>query len=319
MYKNLCISLSILLSMLLLFQSCKKEAALVASDQNIGYTVPQGNHPYDKTIVDFYSKYGVYLLYKFSDKDTYWTPLGWKNSVLSTTTANFWSTGYLATQADTTSSDYITRQLVVLNKLWFGFYSDKFLKQFLPVKIMLCNTVDSVYSKVVSFGPPITYARVDTYVGAWYNYDNLCVGYGNSSAATMAQKDSIAFAKKVNFIFMQSIITRNLSAPTADFTAITNYGVTYTSTATAYTAGIIAPYSGVTSQLDWAQYMQAMVTCTEATLNKSQANTISSFTGILNVTKDTNGKIRQRYNIVRNYFINNYGVDLQAIGNYAGR
>jgi hypothetical protein len=65
--------------------------------------------------------------------------------------------------------------------------------------------------------------------------------------------------------------------------------------------------------------MQAMVTCTETTLNKSQANTITSFTGILNITKDRNGKIRQRYNIVRNYFINTYGVDLQVIGNYAGR
>lgn len=319
MYKNLRISLSILAGILVLLQACKKEAALVASNQNFGYTVPQGNHTYDKTIVDIYNKYGVNLLYKFTDKDTYWTPTGWKNSILSPTTPNSWSTGYLVTQADTTSADYITRQLGIVNKLWFGFYSDKFLKQFLPVKIMLCNTVDSVYSKVVSFSPTITYARVDTYVGAWFNYDNLCVAYGNASAATLVQKDSIAFAKKVNLIFMQSINTRNLSAPTTDFTAITNYGVTYTSTATAYTAGIIAPYSTASPQLDWSQYMQAMVTCTEATLNKSQANTISSFTGILNATKDTNGKIRQRYNIVRNYFINTYGVDLQAIGNYAGR
>ena len=318
MYKNLCISLSILGSILMLLQSCKKEAALVAIDQSYGYTVPQGNHTYDKTITDFYGKYGVYLLYKFSDKDTYWTPTGWKNATPSTTTAGFWNPGYLAVPSDTTSVDYISRQLVVLNKLWFGFYSDKFLKQFLPVKIMLCNTVDSVYAKA-TFTPTLTYTKVDTYVGAWYNFDNLCVSYGNSSVATMVQKDSITFAKKVNLIFMQSIITRNLSAPTADFTAVTNYGVTYTTTATAYTAGIIAPYSGVTSQLDWAQYMQAMVTCTEATLNKSQANTITSFTGILNVTKDTNGKVRQRYNIVRNYFINTYGVDLQAIGNYAGR
>ncbi|RKR85097.1 putative zinc-binding metallo-peptidase [Mucilaginibacter gracilis] len=318
MYKNLCISFSLLAAVLVMFQACKKEAAILAIDQNYGYTVPQGNHTYDKTIVDFYNKYGTYMLYKFSDKDTYWTPTGWKNSTLSTTLANFWSTGYLATQADTSSADYITRQLVVLNKLWFGFYSDRFLKQFLPVKVMLCNTVDSVYSKA-SFSPTLTYARVDTYVGAWYNYDNLCVSYGNSSVANMVQRDSIAFAKKVNLIFMQSIITRNMSAPTTDFTALTNYGVTYTTTATAYAAGIIAPYSGVTSQLDWAQYMQAMVTCTEATLNRSQANTVNSYVGILNVTKDTSGKIRQRYNVVRNYFINTYGVDLQAIGNYAGR
>jgi hypothetical protein len=58
-----------------------------------------------------------------------------------------------------------------------------------------------------------------------------------------------------------------------------------------------------------------MVSRSETNLNKSTANTDQTSLGMLNATKDTNGKIRQRYNIIRNYFINAYGVDLQAIGN----
>jgi len=317
MYKNLYISLSILTCMLILFQSCKKEAALVATDQSYGYTVPQGNHTYDKTIADFYGKYGVYLLYKFNGKDTYWTPTGWKNATVDSTGVG--AAGYLATQADTTNADYIARQLVVLNKLWFGFYSDKFLKQFLPVKIMLCSGIDSVYSSY-SFTPTFHTTRGNVAVGAWYNYDNMCVNYGSPSVTSMVLTDSIKFAKKVNLLFMQSIITRNLSTPTDNFTTASNYAVSYTSQATAYANGILSTYyNSPTALSDWSLYMQAMVSCTEATLNKSQANTTISLVGILNATKDPNGKIRQRYNIVRNYFINNYGVDLQALGNYAGR
>jgi hypothetical protein len=62
-----------------------------------------------------------------------------------------------------------------------------------------------------------------------------------------------------------------------------------------------------------------MVSRSETNLNKSTANTDMTYLGILNVTKDSNGKIRQRYNIIRNYFITNYGVDLQAIGNAADK
>ncbi|MCJ8209758.1 hypothetical protein MUY27_08555 [Mucilaginibacter sp. RS28] len=296
--------------------SCKKEAVLVASKQTFGYTLPQGNHPYDKTITDFYNKYGVYMLYKFTDKDTYWTPTGWKNATLDANGVG--TTGYLATPADTSNGDYISRQITVLNKLWFGFYTDKFLKQFLPTKIMLCSSVDSIYATYI-YSPVYRILRNDAVVGAWANFDNINVNYGNAAVMNMTQTDSIKFAKKVNLIFAQSIITRNLAAPTADFTAVTNYA-TYTSQATAYANGILTTYySSPTALTDWSLYIQAMVSCTEATLNKSRVNTDASLVGILNPVKDTNGKIRQRYNIVRNYFINNYGVDLQAIGNYTGR
>ena len=39
------------------------------------------------------------------------------------------------------------------------------------------------------------------------------------------------------------------------------------------------------------------------------------FHGILNIKKDTKGLLKQRYDIVRNYFINNYDFDPQSVGN----
>ncbi|MBS1563998.1 MAG: hypothetical protein JST39_06390 [Bacteroidetes bacterium] len=291
--------------------SCKKEAALQPSTDKLGYTLPQGNSSYDTTILGYYNKYGVYMLYNFSGKDTYWTPTGWKNGDSVSNTA-----GYLVTQGNTA---YVAKQLGLIGKLWFSNYTDKFLKDFLPSRILLCGTLDSVYFTYV-FTPTTTYVFKRKGVSAWYNYDNICVNYASPAVDTMKTRDSINCMAKMNLIFIQSIIGRNLANPTSDFASLTNYSATISSQAAAYGAGILYTYyNGPTAVRDWGVYMQAMVSCSETRLNQSTANTDATFNGILNATKDVNGIIRKRYNILRNYFINNYGVDLQAIGNAADR
>jgi hypothetical protein len=111
---------------------------------------------------------------------------------------------------------------------------------------------------------------------------------------------------------------RNVANPTTEFSSTTNYNTAVTSQALAYGGGILYTYyNGPTAVRDWSLYMQALVSCSETRLNKSTVNTDATFNGILNVTKDANGVIRKRYNMVRNYYINNYNVDLQAIGNAA--
>lgn len=289
--------------------SCKKEAALTASDTTLGYTVPQGNNSYDSTILGYYNKYGSYLLYKFTGKDTYWTPTGWKNADSASITV-----GYLVTQANPA---YVAKQLALIDKLWFRYYTATFLKDFLPAKVMLCATVDSAYITYV-FTPTYTPTFKTKAVAAWYNYDNICVGNASPAIDTMKTRDSITYMAKINLIFIQSIAGRNLANPTAEFASTTNYSTTVSSQAAAYAAGILYTYyNGPSAIRDWSMYMQAMVSCSETRLNKSTANTDATFNGILNATKDANGIIRKRYNMLRNYFINTYNVDLQAIGNAA--
>lgn len=309
---NKLLFISILSWAILTGTACKKEGALTATDV-FGYSLPQGNHPYDTTITKLYDKYRTYFLYSFTDKDTYWTPTGWKNSTLQATGA--WSTGYEVTNAD---QAYVDQQLGLINKLWLPNYSDKFLVAFLPAKVMLCGSLDSIYTNILF--NPTRYIKVVKSVEAWFNYDNICINYGSVRATTLTAADSTKFLARVNLVFIQSIGNRNLVQPTSDFTSIANYGGTFSTQAAAYAQGIITVYYNTRSpQNDWQAYMEAMVSRSEANLNKSTPNTDMTSLGMLNVTKDTNGKIRQRYNIVRNYFINSYGVDLQAIGNAADK
>ncbi|OQP57780.1 hypothetical protein A3860_09135 [Niastella vici] len=313
MYKLTYITALIFITALMV-TGCKKEGALTASEDEQGYTLPQGYHGYDTTILDLYNKYSAYFLYRFTDKDTYWTPTGWKNATLNS--SGTWNTGYGVTRADT---NFISSQLALIKKLWLSYYTDKFLVKFLPAKVMLCASVDSLYTTYV-FTPTFQAINADKSVGAWFNYDNICVNYGNAGVTAMTSGDSLKFLAKTNLIFIQSIPGRNLSAPTNDFTSVANYNGTFSSQANAYAQGIITIYyNGRSAQLDWNAYMEAMVSRSEANLKKSTANTDMTYMGILNTTKDSNGKIRQRYNIIRNYFITNYGVDLQAIGNAADK
>lgn len=128
----------ILLSWLLCAVACYDEKELSPSGIISSYSVPQGEHDYDDVIVEYYNKYGSCLLYKFTDKDTYWTPSGWMNGVLGVNG----KAGYLATPAD---EKYVGEQLDLIQKLWFSSYSAEFLKEFLPMKIMLCSEIDSLY------------------------------------------------------------------------------------------------------------------------------------------------------------------------------
>lgn len=43
---------------------------------------PKESHDYDDVIVDIFNQYGSCLLYKYTDKDTYWTHSDWMNGVL---------------------------------------------------------------------------------------------------------------------------------------------------------------------------------------------------------------------------------------------
>ena len=303
----------ILLFTMALAAACHKEETLTPSE-SLAYSLPQGSHDYDTTIMSYYNKYNTYLLYKFTDKDAYWTPTGWKNAYYDST-YGYWHEGFDAAPAE---EQYVDKQLQIIQRLWFRYYSDQFLKDYLPVKILLSSAVDSVYVGYDFSTNPFTYLRLQKPVYAWYNYDNISVSLGNSTIIQMTPQDSGVFTWKTSVVFMQEIIARKPITPTDEFTKLTSYTVPFTSQEAAYANGSVTDYYNASSQNDWNYLMLAMVSTSETTLNEAEEPGWSATTtGILNPLKDSSGKIRQRYDIVRNYFINKYNVDLQAIGNAA--
>ncbi len=309
----------VLLLQMIFVTACYTEDELTPSGEMTSYSVPQGDHDYDDVIVSYYEKYGSCLLYKFTEKDTYWTPSAWMNGVLGENG----KTGYIVYFAD---ENYIGNQLGLIEDLWFSHYSDEFLSAFLPVKVMLCSEIDSIQMEFV-FTPSFHVEYTGKKVDAWYNYDNICVARGNVSATQMTAMDSLLFRDKINRVFIESILGRGLSVPTKDFESVVNYESALTSLPASDIWAL-----GIPSVVDWVNYMEYSVTndwesfilmmiCySEEYLNREpQLNAWGQYDtnweGILNPAKDVNGLLKKRYDMVRNYFIENYNMDLQSVGN----
>jgi len=303
----------ILLAAMAIISSCaKKEETLTPSNINLTYKLPQGNNAFDQTIVNYYKTYGSYMLYQFTERDAYWTPTGWKRPVLNDA-AGSWS-GIDVSPAETSA---VEAQVDLINKSLFTLYPAAFLKKYLPAKLLLCNKVDSIYTTFV-FTPTYVTNKNIKKIPAFYSYDNIYINYGNSTVAQLTAAEKLAFLARLNQVFFQSINERGMILPSVEFMNSADYASTNSTQAVAYSKGLIANSNNtITPTADWNAYVMAMVTLSEADLNRSVVNTDKSAAGILNATKDSNGIIKKRYAIVRNYFINNFQVDLQAIGNKA--
>lgn len=292
------------------------EGDLTPSGDALTYKLPQGNNDYDQTIVDFYNKYGTYILYQFNDKDAYWTPSGWKNGAEGAMSAGG-KQGYLVKASESAN---IKQQLSLLKEVWFDSYTDKFLKAYLPAKILLCSEIDSIVYDWSSY--PFKLKGVK--IGAWYNYYNICTSYGNSDVNSMTATDKRIFKDKINRVFIQSIIERAIVTLPDEFTSATNYtGVLSISDNTKLWArGTFPDGYSATPLRDWGFFMRMMVCHTYDFLSTPPAyidtydTSEASWEGILSPEKDVNGIIKKRYDMVRNYYIKNYDIDLQNIGNH---
>ena len=160
----------------LAFTSCSEEdEKLTPSGKEDGYIIAKGEADYDKTIGEFYQKYGSCLLYNWTEKDAYWTPGGWQNGVLGKQNEGG-KNGYLVYAPE---KEYISKQLHLLDRLWFQFYSDKALQKLLPYKILLCSNVQETKTSYI-YEPEFTEVYAGKDVSAHYNYDNIAVSFASN-------------------------------------------------------------------------------------------------------------------------------------------
>lgn len=306
--------------------SCSSsEDELTPSGKTDGYKIAEGDADYDKTIANFYNKYGSCLLYEWTEKDAYWTPSGWKNGILGSTEDGA-KDGYLVYAPQ---KEYIANQLHLLDRLWFRFYSDQALKKLLPVKILLCSNVqEATINWDFSVWPPQE-ACTGTDVSAYYNYDNIAVSYASDKADNLTNSDSLRICTELNTVFFKSMTGRSMISIPAKFSD----GIDYTNAGSVYNnsdffaRGFFPDTQSYdpSADKDWTIILNMMVTYSDDFLSQAPQSQLDEWThegdafyeGILNPAKDVNGLIKKRYDVARQYFIDNFGTDLQAIGNAA--
>lgn len=308
------------------------EDELSPSNEVSSFILPQGSHDYDATIQKFYDDNGVYLLYQFTDKDAYWTPSGWTNGEITTDDTDG-KQGFLVTKAD---ENYVGQQLSLLDEVWFEKVPESARKALLPNVILLCSEVDDIVQKWDFSSYPFKQVCSPSPITSHYNYDNIAVSYGSAAVETLTARQKATVSRDLMQTWVEYIADRK-AAPSAEFSSSINYSSSdVTKVYNAHDACAVgtlnAGYS-TSAKKDWALFLDMMLMYPESYLaedagefSKYQAFTNyvnggyvydyeNVFHGILNAKKDTKGLLKQRYDLVRNYFINTYNFDPQTVGN----
>lgn len=236
-----------------------------------------------------------------------------------TVTVGFESVIFNGVSVEQANGTYVNKQLAWIEELCLNFYSPSWLKQAIPLKIIL--------GKNLSLGGD----------GRDYILHNDCLifSHGDESIDVLSNgtKNTVKF--NVNrWILIDQIFKQIYSALKEDeeFFSCTNYSrwtaSTRPSTNEFYSLGVVECYSlysmsnakgnpEVLRESDLKNYLYMIINNSSVKLNKEPANgnyNSSNCEGILNEKKDKNGLITTKYTILVEK-LKELGIDIQGIGN----
>lgn len=272
----------------IIFPGCHKSSAITPdpADSIALYQLPQGNHPYDTTILNFYNQYHTFILYRYGEADF-----------------QYELTGQLNLTALAPDTNYIQPCLDFLFKSCINQYPPAFLQKILPLKILLASGGDSlILSEFNSVVPPQPLSP-DASVSGWNQVTMMLANPGFPSFTPGMLQDARG---RLNRAIWEQALRNNLIEIPADFPGLSNYQDYDTThlwkTGSFYT---IPPRQTMTSTSDFLDYIRMITATSQAQI---EANWLSPSVDVL-------GLYNQKYNLVTSYYLSNYGVDLQAIGN----
>ncbi|WP_316847489.1 putative zinc-binding metallopeptidase [Pedobacter psychrodurus] len=265
------------------FLGCKKEETLTPSTIEVQYKLPQGNHDYDPALVELNKKYGTFFLYKWSAVDFASNPVY---------IGNGFNESYTADIAD---EAYVGKVLTFIQKNWLNYYSDEFLKNNLPFKVLLGQNLRMKAS------PTTKYTILS-------NYNQITLSNFSADFDLMTDAQKKTYVNNLHLEFFNFINSRGKLDIPADFLTVTNYTQTGVTAINYYTYGYVSYVVSLQDNKptrDLLSYIAIITSKTKAELDAT----------ILKASNDTAGLVKKKYDIIINYYKTKYNLDLQAIGN----
>ncbi|GAB3349537.1 hypothetical protein GCM10027566_05880 [Arachidicoccus ginsenosidivorans] len=268
--------------------ACHKEEPLVVSKPgtNLLYSLPQGDHPYDNDIVQFYHKYNCFILYKFDSVDYNYNMTGIVRSKLSITPAD---------------SNYIAQALTFMHKNLFDVYPESFLQKTMPFSILLSSEIMIDTSQVFT---------QRYYFDAYCSQRGISFGLVNDSFPELTTQQLNQARGWLNMVYWQAALANgHLSYPDG-FTALSVPNNQYDLVlANQHKYGVLSSFfSHYFGPYDYtADFLSYIIEIT-STDSTTFANTW------LTPQVDINGLYKKKYELIINYYKTNYGINLQAIG-----
>ncbi|SKD09337.1 hypothetical protein SAMN05660461_5222 [Chitinophaga ginsengisegetis] len=255
--------------------ACNKEAALTPEPIPPVYTLPQGNHDYDDTIVAWYKKYNTFILYKFTQLD--------------------YAYNYYDKKPDSAfnaNPAYVASTLRFIREELLEVYPEAFLKTTLPYKILLASYIGSGTTRSAT--------------GFSASSNMLAIGWADSTLAQKTPAQRKQLRGWLHRAYMERTFrTDNTIIPDA-FKALAPPAYGQVLPAKLLEEGIVEPYTNALNvATDFLAYIEVITSHTKEELEA----------GVLSSRVDVKGLIRKKYDVVIATFLNKYQIDLQAIGN----
>ncbi|NLR78132.1 hypothetical protein [Chitinophaga eiseniae] len=263
--------------------SCQKEKVMADTVPDF-YTLPQGNQPYDDSIVAFHKQYGAYILYKFTPRDF-----------------GYDYTHYLRATATQANPAYVANTLRFFKSQCLDFYPESFLQKTMPFRILLAAAIDTMWTNRTTYGRSVP--------GVLASSTMMAVGWADS---TLQQQLPGRLKELRGYLHrayaLQNMRSGALKIP-ADF--LKYLPESYFSLGWDMGAqGLVETFNDIdaldkSEATDFAGFVGMITTHTKAELD----------TTFLSPAYDTKGLVLAKYNAVINFY-KDLGVDLQAIGNH---
>ncbi len=246
------------------------------------YELPQGKSDADDRIVDYYNRYGSYILYEYSLID-------FRYEVDEYSFYNF----------KLPDPAYVGNMLDLLEDIWFDFYPDEFHKKYMPLKIMLTENM--------------TYENSARYYFTLTGESAVGIGWCSDTLREITPTTKLEFKNELQGALWE-IWTGKLEFP-EEFFAVSDYSIAAdddpASENYARKRGFVAE--------EW-DYEWSMVTDWETGMLDEQKDLKSFLTAMITRTSAEwkadlqYPLVREKYDILRNWIQKTYGFDLQKIG-----
>lgn len=290
---------------MIILNSCAKDKEIgEISPLTDDYILPQGKAPEaDARIVTLYEKYGSYFLYEFKQRD-----FDWKLVDVSLGDGEMDYMAYSYTPADPM---YVGDVLDMLDVVWFCFYPDDFLKKTIPYRVLLVSTLEEID----------LYYEETFEKDYWIDANKIVISHCSGVLREMSGEDKRELKNVLQRDLMYYWLSAGIFEIPNEFYEVSDYSsnadIEIESENYARHRGFVPTWTG--EWVEWSEYM--MNVNNPMYLTYDQQNDLYAYLERMIMCTSQEWEedlkyplVRQKYDILRNYFKENYGFDVQAIG-----
>ena len=300
--------LFLLLLMAGVIVACDEDKLTPSAPQEF-YEFPQGDSDYDREFVAFYEKYNTQFLYKYKESDFRW-----------------YVTSYIPFYSVPADEAYVEKAYRFIKDRCLNPWGENFYKNILPMRILLASRIYSVEQKYGSVWDEGTqqweyksYNDTTNHASA-YGLNHIAFGYTSEQLDELTPEEQLNTVGELNKSLIGYAASRNKIEIPAEFVEWYDKYRNNVWDGGEYGCGFLEYYKDMDAAYDFGLYVKYLTTMSEEAFKawalSDEVDSSQDWDQASGTYKRTHA-IKNKYEIVLQYFKTQFNINLHAIGNQA--